>query len=479
MIGLDPIHTLEKSRSSSSILRLPSELLHSVCTHLTPSEVANFRLLHRDIAAIGIRYLVLEIDLFLTKESFRRLQCLSEHHSLSRNVNSIMYYAESLPVYRRNDWEGQVLSPEARRKLRALDDKHSREPLNETLTDTQREEVESSIRQLPHQYSREELDQAFARYEYILTEQKQLRTTNDCVELLAKAMRGFPMLNHIEIVIHNISRDDAMDDTLQKTYAATYCFPCEGYGLETPSGLSQVLSVLLAAHQAGVKLENLELGGVSWQLLKQDKDIFAAIKESMSGLRSLDILLCTNIHDLDEYFKISDRECDALLKAGKLFDLVTSSPSLRHLNVEFDVYWGYSLAVLKYVVGDFHWHDLSEVEFTNMQTTENDLIGFFLRHSGTLSSVSLGCIYLNQGDWASAFQRMRQVLDLKLIELDGGFTSDIDGEDRWELSYSESPKEKMAVDTLRKAVNDFVIGKGEIPLIYDFLAERGVPGFTR
>ena len=100
--------------SRPPLLRLPVELLHLVCTYLEPTSVANFRLLNREIAEIGIQYTVSELILLLNESSFRKLEDVSKHPVISQYVASILWEVHSLPTFDRDEWEQNIRSPEKR-----------------------------------------------------------------------------------------------------------------------------------------------------------------------------------------------------------------------------------------------------------------------------------------------------------------------------------------------------------------------------
>ena len=74
--------------------KLPSELLHTICAYLKPTEVANLRLLSRAAALVGLHYLVPEVRLNLAKDSFKQLRAMAEHPIVSKSVTSFVYEAD-------------------------------------------------------------------------------------------------------------------------------------------------------------------------------------------------------------------------------------------------------------------------------------------------------------------------------------------------------------------------------------------------
>lgn len=56
MVILEILRTPTNTTFDVSILSLPTELIHIICTNLEPPDVADFRLLHSSVAAVGVEY---------------------------------------------------------------------------------------------------------------------------------------------------------------------------------------------------------------------------------------------------------------------------------------------------------------------------------------------------------------------------------------------------------------------------------------
>ena len=71
------------------LINLPNEILHLLCSRLTPESLSSFRLTYKKAAAVGIEYLAHEVTLVPTPDSVSRLLTLSSHPILSTNVTII------------------------------------------------------------------------------------------------------------------------------------------------------------------------------------------------------------------------------------------------------------------------------------------------------------------------------------------------------------------------------------------------------
>lgn len=168
---------------------LPSELLHMVCTHLKPREVANLRLASRVVAPIGLQYLVAELHLVAAEDSFKRLAAIAEHPVVSKYVTSLLYEADLLEVLDEEEWKKKVRSPDYRKRLR----EGPRYMLRSHRGDSAQARVVPRV--VPrHQYTKQQLKEAFRTYQGFCDYQ---RCGDQSYSNILKAMKRFPNLNEL------------------------------------------------------------------------------------------------------------------------------------------------------------------------------------------------------------------------------------------------------------------------------------------
>ena len=63
----------------SPINKIPTELLHEMFTHLSPTEAANLRLVSKKSAEIGIEFILPEVHLIVKKDGFDHMLAIVEH----------------------------------------------------------------------------------------------------------------------------------------------------------------------------------------------------------------------------------------------------------------------------------------------------------------------------------------------------------------------------------------------------------------
>lgn len=91
---------------------------------------------------------------------------------------------------------------------------------------------------------------------------------------------------------------------MQRTFEPTLCIAYETNGsvndMSKPLGVQQMRSQLLGAYHAGLKVETLHCGLVSWRVLQQDTETLAHMKESLSILKNPRLEFSTGSIDYDD-----------------------------------------------------------------------------------------------------------------------------------------------------------------------------------
>lgn len=92
------------------IHRLPSKLLHHICAHLTPAEIANARLYcgNRIVATTGLEYLVPEGHAFIQEASIQQLESIASNLVFHKHVKSLFFEIDTLPEITFAIWITQV-----------------------------------------------------------------------------------------------------------------------------------------------------------------------------------------------------------------------------------------------------------------------------------------------------------------------------------------------------------------------------------
>ena len=436
--------------------KLPAELVHLICAYLKPIELASLRQVSRVAAPISLQYMVPEVHLILAKDSFEQLQALATHPIASKYVTSFFFEADKLSALPRSTWESYVLGPqfvtqaeELRRRDRPCHHTSERSlriyhrESNKLLFDTPR-----------HDYTDEELDDAFMKYSEIVDFQQTRREACAQAKKIAEAMKKFPHLKKIVL-----SNDDSIRQStskLRKTLnEPSFCNVYEAHNARDnppgPIGLQQMRSLLLGAHHAGLKVEDLHCGAVNWRILQQDAKTFARMMNSVSNVKNLRLEFATGVDNLIEweYFprrKLDIEQCRDYLRKGRLRDFVTAAPNLEHLQLGFQSSEPTWPTHLNHIFGSHHWPNLRTVRLKNIGTSEDDLVDFCTLHASSLKTLQLHTIGLLDGSWFHVFDRMRKVLALEVMLVTGRLESPSNVFNFDENSQNYCPELKEALE---------------------------------
>ena len=401
--------------------KLPAELVHMICAYLKPTDLASLRLVSRTAAPISLQYMVPEVHLILAKDSFEQLQALAEHPMASKYVTSFFFEADKLRALSRSTWESLVRGPQfvaQAEELRRRDHHASETPR--------------------HQYTEEQLDDAFMKYSDIVHLQQDYREACVQAKKIAEAMKHFP--NLAKITLSNKDNMRQSTPKLRKTLnEPSFCYAYKvddprDY-LSGPIGLQQMRSLLLGAHHAGIRVEHLHCGAVSWRILKQDPKTFTRMTNSVSNVKNLRLEFATGVPEWEDSLEpqLEIEKCYSYLEKGRLRDFVTAAPNLEHLQLGFqssDPVWP---THLDHMFGSHHWPNLQTVRLKNIGTSEDDLVAFCTLHASSLKTLQLHTVGLLDGQWFPVFTRMRKVLALDIMVVSGRLDSasellDFDGD---------------------------------------------------
>ena len=382
--------SLQNDNSNDYFMKLPAEVIHMICVYLKPTDLASLRLLSRHFAPIALQHMVSQVYLILVPDSFKQLEALSKHPTASKNVTSLFFEADKMDI---------VLT---------------------RLTSRARSG-----------YSKKQIVQVYGNYKEILDFQRDPEQEPMQSQTIAEAMKKFPNLK--ELVLSTSSADHGWPRKLfmMKSLEAatqTHSARFQEHGHPELLGVQQMRSLLLGAHSAGLKVEKLDCKLVSWRIMDQDNETFAKMRDAVSNIKEMRLHLYTcglaieERHVDDEYIR-SFRH----LKKGSLKDFVTAAPHLVHLSLEFqsDDYNYFKPTSLKHLVGEHYWPFLKTLHLNLIRTSEEDLVSLCSRHASTLKSLHLANIELHPGDWFPAFDRLRPVLALESLVVDGPVNEEI------------------------------------------------------
>ena len=390
-----------------------------ICTHLKPWEIANLRLVSRLAATIGLRYMVPEVHLILAKDSFEQLKALAKHPVASKFVTAIFFEADKLDALPHENWKQLVAGPEYVAQVQEMQRRgHPCHHATERGLRTFNRELSKLSATPRHHYTDKEMEHAFGKYSDFIHFQQDSEEAAVQEKEVAEAMKHFPLLKEITIA------SQVFTSRLTKTFEPAFCTYYESDNprdtQSEPLAVQQMRSSLLGAYHAGLKIEVLHCGLVSWRIFQEDTENFARMKESVSNVKDLILEFAPGNAGSDETWAEHEiTACASYLEGGRLQDFLTAAPRLEHLQIGFRCNEPRWPTYLQNAVGEYHWPSLRTVRLTMIGTTEDDLVSFCSRHAGTLKFLHLGSIGLLDGDWFSTFKRMRKVLTLDTMVVSG------------------------------------------------------------
>ncbi len=499
---------------------MPAELVHMICSYLTPIQVASIRIVSGMIAAIGLEYIATTVTLTLKEDSFDRLLEIAHHPVISKYVYSLIYEHDFLLVFSQSEWKENITTPEAMAlrypagRLRA-----PRAPgINDSPRAWRAFHRECSVFKVKNKYGKKRLDQAFSTYQKLCAEQGHAARSDFFSKKLTDALQDLPNLRTIYMPA-NGSFSRYQMEVARFLNGALY----DQY--INQSGCSAVnRSVLLAVDQAIRARQNrnnrvvglghgafsrasngnssslndddaaksyqvssspgsgIPNGGCSggnelgdnitgvlrikhfssesfdMRLLLEDDEIFTAMKRGIHHLTKL------RIGFLSDYTQSETLEC---LRRERLYEFVKSAPFLEELDISFPTYRSRTINLTN-VVGSFRWESLTTIHFECLQIGVSSLGEFCSRHSSTLYCLSLGDLQMQdispgENPWYLMFTKIREATKLKKARVYGEFTGS---------NYLEMSDHRDVCRRSGTLIGRYLVGEGGNSSLEDFLKDE-------
>ena len=414
MLRSKVVHNVARPSAPKSINcpidKLPAEIIHMICVHLRPTELANLRLASRLVGPISLRYMVPEIHLILAKDSFEQLKAIAAHPIASKHITSFFFEADRFRDWSRGRWEQSLVGPEYVEHLVFCG----------TCSYPESMPGHGFASKCPsntpfHHYIEEEMARAYENYVELLRFQQMHPDETE----MAEAMKHFPRLNEIKMTISDCGqgRTWRLKKVFQPALIDDYETDAAPEMREEPLGLQQMQSLLLGAYSAGLKVEILQCGLFDWRIFDQPDKTFSQMKASVSNVKNLRLDFDTggDIDDGNQWWIPSDPQD----LTRRLADFLTAASKLEHLQISFQRDRATSPGSLKDIVGEHRWPSLKSVNLKMIGTTDDELVSFCSRHASTLKSVHLTDVGFFEGAWFDALNRMRKILALDALVLGG------------------------------------------------------------
>ncbi|KAI4107882.1 MAG: hypothetical protein LQ339_002492 [Xanthoria mediterranea] len=395
-----------------SLDRLAPELQHMIFAEVDTSDIPTLRLTCRSLAAVGLEYILPEVELLFTPKSLERLRGISEHPTLSCHVKSLVYRADSLRTCSNiEEWYEQI--PQA--AYIRFCDSHSCGPKPPEwefwhewaawLGINRLSRLDPSTKTLFHD--------AWVKYQALWNQQHELRRSGFGQATIMTALSKLPRLqniilsNHIDMADPMKDRDYHGQSLNLKAHADVLAASIGDQGYSHCSGNPHLLSLLRGIVHGKVAVKNLSFGWVEWHFF-EIPGIIDLVRRALRSLTALKMRLIGYI-DLPDY-------------PSTVSDLVLaffqSLPNLETLDVIFDAPGDFEQRVdLTAVFGNIVWPHLRILSLEDLKTSQSSLIDFLERHARTLKVLRIGFIELREGTWPQIWASVRNLVDLVDFEI--------------------------------------------------------------
>ena len=425
-------------RCASPIARLANECIHMIYAYLTPGEAANLRLLSKNMAVIGLHYLIPTVYLELERDSFNKLWDIADHPVASKHVYELVYDVDRLQKITREDWSKRIEFAEYRALRNRVPPKHPGANASAATMQAYDRELQSYSTQRVHQYSKEQLRQEWHQFQDACIKQSAICNSRALSAKLRGALVRFPNLRSVRM-----SSKSTMTRWLEgftQRLGASWdqdAVKEEWLRRDSKVGLGSTQSVLRAIRGHNLPITRLCLDSLNWQFLTQKTRDFEIAKESFRHLKHLSMSFVTHKSSLEIY--TNEATAFMIKQRGRLLELLSAAPDLQTLRLSFCPDVPRPILPFGHANDMFHWKSLQAIELRRFDTTENELLEFFSRHADSLRSVTLADIDLVDGTWLTTWHRMRQTLQLKHAhahgELDDWKENGVDM-GRWRMNHT-------------------------------------------
>ncbi|MCJ1400279.1 hypothetical protein MMC11_003483 [Xylographa trunciseda] len=402
---------------------LPIELLHMICSHLPVEDILSFRYLNTVCAAVGAQYMLPAVLFEYFPESLARLKAISEHPIISQHVKTLVYSLLRLPEF--TDFE------QYKRNVRAPIGFTMDWPLYPPPGSNKRDHrayQRGVKKKLGLPLSTRILKKGWDNYMQLYNNVAALQNTDTEFEIIKSAVARFPRLAMIRVQ----SRYQYIKFLMRGPYKKCHIYPELPDVYNELCGVKPLQNLLLGASTAGIKLQHLSAGPISWKFFDDDRQCPAQTAGTRCHLREIRL----DIGMRGEYesrpgFEQQLRNRVLSFSDFCVRDFLTASPDLESMTISFEHLGGtdsFSNGIkIDRVLGGYTWGHLRRLELCGLESEEPCLLDLFQRHVKTLKHVTLEDFYLTGPPCSgvSSFEGIPKILDLDSADLRGYFFCDV------------------------------------------------------
>lgn len=458
---------------------LPPELIHLIFSYIDETEA--FLALRKTcslFASVGLDHFPPEIPLVFHRDKFKALTEIATHPKLSKQMRSLFYVVDRCRQVKYETWDSHRPDPEPWVK----DDVDcSVRLLTKRDVRVFQRDVRKAVRKQEERIASVPESERRKAYEVFTALCKDVIKVEDegydyqCLKALFEGCRN---INEVTIGSRvDIRRRMEASRKIVKGAMAIISQDRKWW----KAGIRQVLSVAMAASQAGTKLDSLTLAAISPLLFDKGgnirEDEWCALKALVQPLRRLRLFSFAEPPDReDRYLEFDDDDpgveqtsflSDDILEAGHLRELLSAAKDLRVLKLQlpnWDYFTGEGpiYTLLAPCLQDITWPHLYELSLSCCAVPADFLVDLCLRHKATLRRLSLYNIQLMEWEngWKEVLTRLSgHFPELRQVKLRGTFYVS----DEYDFSFDIAGFESRRTAPFRDALEDFVVKGGDWP----------------
>ncbi|KAE9374356.1 hypothetical protein N431DRAFT_556675 [Stipitochalara longipes BDJ] len=414
----------------------PRTTAHDLC-QFRLWHVPRFRLINRDCAAVGLEYLVPELELHFHRNSWKahsyvRLQAIASHPIMSKGVREILHDSHTFrsPMKDFESWKANAM---------------------ENLKRLNSGRANGQVLELNPGRSRSDFKRLYAWYQVCMREQEYFVDQRMDAPILRDS---FVHLTNLEKITMNTWNTMYQTDVHSPTQLSPYrCWGIKNQVEKASSGSSK-------------------LAVVPHKCFHLEQDLIIGACESLTSLHL--VLNCWGEEKLGE----ETPDCYRFLrKTSAIGVFLGKLPHLESLRLQFDnlnmkIGGGRCFpARLTDLIRKGHvWPKLRKLELGIFETSESQLVGLLERHASTLKHFGLKD-YVEMdagGSWISVLRKMKSFLKLEKMRIEASLSTkhSIDSApERWSVfEHYSSPALIGEKGLCPEDIEDYLIRNGPVPL---------------
>lgn len=388
-----------------TLLELPIDILHTVCSLLTPSEARLFRLTCKAVGSVADCHAFPELSISVRPGDFAMLRHFANHPVFYKCVKSLVYFTTKLrpEVYSYEEVEADMMIG-----IKADQDRRARH------TSSQRALLPPPI------YTHQDIERIYRNYYKAHKHETYFLAENQDIFVLRDVIPKFVALRHVKVSGAWQYRDrDVQPWTSFKPILSLVRDSLE------PVALRQIGSVmfplLLPLDGLGPRLRTLDLGQAGWSFLLHLED--ASILSKMTNLCANLTVFHMRLESASERSLWGDGidvpRCKATIQKGNVRRLLRSMKHLESLHIGFMGFkedtGEYPATMSDIIPREMHWTELRDILLCSVEAPRQQLVDFIRLHSSTLETIELVDIRLMASSWHAFVPQLRElVADMSL-----------------------------------------------------------------